>query len=433
MIKMVLSQPGINLCWGTYLNTNQMKPTVNQIEKDGYKVVRIWLCRWGIKGLWHQEYIPEQPNSALDLDNLSLFLQMCHKFDIKVILTIIPHAHFLTISRYEVENPQDAWLGNPFRNISRTPYQFFSDAKVRLCFKNFLGYLYKIFPANALPWSIELWNEVDMIANLPGWLVVDWHRQMLNLCKTLNSKVLLTTSTAVPDSLSDLFSLDSLDAISLHNYRFPYSSAIANLCYWKNSLSRFGKQLWLTEFDFNSQKAIRNAESRTYLQTALVAAPCLGYQIGPCFWWWESTLGHKILPQLALSKVCQWLTTHQNHHLVDLITANYCDRDQDTQIKSLNFLGKTRRYLVRKLFHKTISLFSSCNNILALQSGNNFLVLVEASKINPVYLRFKKKAKFSGICYNLLDGQTLTASIFNKDNQTYWLAQCVQILIIQKK
>lgn len=433
MEPIFLPQPGINICWGEYLDANRIEKTINQIVKDGYKVLRLWLCRWGIRGLWHQDYILEKPNSAIDLNNLILILKVCHKFEIKVILTIIPHAHFLTTYHYEVEKSEDAWPGNPFKKNLRTPYQFFKEPTIRFYFENFLYFLYKTFPSNALPWSIELWNEVDMVANLPKWLVVDWHRQMLNFCKKLNPQILLTTSTAVPDSLSELFSLDSLDAISLHNYRFPYSSAIANLYYWHKSLSTFNKPLWLTEFGFSSQRAVKNTDSIAYLQSAVITSPCLGYQLGPCFWWWESILSLEIVPKLALSKVFEWLTKHPKNCFVDLINVNYINQQKTEKIGVPNFLGKTPRYLARKSFHKAISFVKKMNNALALQSDNNFLVIIEASKSNSVRLSFRQKGIFFGTCYNLIDEQNFLASCFHKDHQTYWLAECVQILIIQKK
>ena len=286
--------------------------------------LRIWLCRWGIRGLWHQEYIPKRPESAADLTSLSLILQMCNRFNIEVILTIVPHAHFLTTSHYEVENPKDSWFGNPFQSVSKSPYHFFRKLEVRYFFEKFLAYLYNSFPVHAPPFAVELCNEVDLIFQVPSNIIVDWHRQMFNFCKTLNSKVLLTTSTAVPDSIPALLSLESLDVISIHNYKWPYSTAIANLLYWKNKLSQFNKPLWLTEFDFHSQKAMRNTNSIVYLQSSIIAAYCLGYEMGPSFWWWENTLGQKIVPKLALSLVHEWLTMHQDYYLYDLIAANYC-------------------------------------------------------------------------------------------------------------
>ena len=184
-------------------------------------------------------------------------------------------------------------------------------------FQDFLIYLYSCFPSNSLPFAVEICNEIDMVSKVPNHLIVDWHKQMLRCCKQLNPQILLTTSCAISDSIPELFALEELDAISLHNYRFPYSSAIANLHYWKKKLSHFGKPIWVTEFDFNSQKAERDDIALSYLQSAILASPCLSYEVGSCFWWWEETLEYDFVPKFILDVVLEWLHSNPDSSLFD--------------------------------------------------------------------------------------------------------------------
>lgn len=108
--EICLGAMGINLCWGESLSPEKLELNFKNIKEKGYNFVRIWLCRWGIRGLWHDGYIPERSESTSDLGNLDLILNLSKNLDIKIIITIIPHAHFLVNSKYEVENPMDGWL-----------------------------------------------------------------------------------------------------------------------------------------------------------------------------------------------------------------------------------------------------------------------------------------------------------------------------------
>jgi Cellulase (glycosyl hydrolase family 5) len=431
-----LGQPGINLCWGDTLHSPAVKNTLENITNKGYKFVRIWLCRWGIKGLWHEKYIPEIPESASDLSSLNQILTLSKKLNIKVILVIIPHAHFLVISQYEIENPVDGWLGNPFRYVSQTPYHFFRSQETRSYFENFLVHLYKTFPSGAEPIAVELCNEVDMINGLKNGLIIDWHRQMLAFCKNLNPGILLTTSTAVPDSIPGLLKLRDLDMISLHNYRFPYSSAIANLCYWKNRLSKFEKPIWLTEFDFSSQQAKRDISSLAYLQSAALAAPCLKYATGVGYWWWENTLHQQIIPEQVLDIVYEWLSQNKNYQYIDdlINTFSLGVVKEKKEIKMTRLGGKNLRFIGCKIFHKIISKFSiDFNDKLTLQCSGKFLVLIEASSDNPLQVEICHNYRLQGICYNVDPLGESHASVYFDTTQTKsWITRCVQILILQE-
>jgi len=429
---------GINLCWGESLNPEKLEVNFKNIKKKGYQFVRIWLCRWGIRGLWHDGYIPEQSESTSDLGNLDLILNLSKNLDIKIIITIIPHAHFLVNYRHEVENPMDGWLGNPFRDIANTPYGFFYDHQVRTYFQDFLIYLYSCFPSNSLPFAVEICNEIDMISGLSNHLIVDWHKQILGFCKKLNAKILLTTSTAIPDSIPELFALEELDAISLHNYRFPYSSAIANLYYWKKKLSHFRKPIWVTEFDFSSQKAKRDCIALSYLQSALLASPCLNYGVGSCFWWWEETLEYDFVPKFILDIIFEWLHCNADNSLLHKLLATkkvaVHDYDRTQEIKIANFIGKNFRYLSKKIHHKVMSYFDdSIEYELVLKSGKNFLILIEASEDNPLQVKLQQDVSLRGKCYDIsrLNGSFEITNVNLKLNSC-WTAKCVQVLILQE-
>jgi hypothetical protein len=436
--EIFLGRIGINLCWGKDLSSEKLEVTLKNIKEKGYNIARVWLCRWGIRGLWHDDYIPAQPESTCDLGNLDLVLNLSRKLDIKIIITIIPHAHFLANSKYEVENPIDGWLGNPFRENNNTPCSFFYDQQIRKYFHNFLTYLYDYFSINSPPFAVELCNEIDMIYGLSNHLIVDWHKQTLMFCKKLNPKILLTTSTAIPDSIPELLALEYLDAISLHNYRFPYSSAIANLHYWKKKLSHFGKPIWVTEFDFNSQKAERDGIALSYLQSAILASPCLRYEVGSCFWWWEETLEHDFMPKLILDVVFEWLHCNADNSLFNKLFAtkkiDIRDYNRTQKIKMANFIGKNFRYLSKKIHHKIMSYFdNSIEYGLVLKSGKNFLILIEASEDNPTHVTLQQDVSLRGICYNISHSNgAFEATNVDLKLNSCWTTKCVQVLLLQE-
>jgi hypothetical protein len=430
-----LGQPGINLCWGESLYPQYLESTLNNVKEKGYQFLRIWLCRWGVRGLWHEGYIPEIPESACDLNQLSSILILSKKLGIKVILVIIPHAHFLVVSKYEIENPIDGWIGNPFREVSRSPYRFFYDQETRMYFQSFLAYLYNHFPLGSEPIAIELCNEIDMISGLPDKLIIGWHRQILDFCKKLNPQIALTTSTAVPDSIPGLLKLKDLDMISLHNYHFPYSSAIANLYYWKSKLSKFKKPIWLTEFDFSSQKGEPNISSLTYLQTAVLASACLAYETGPFYWWWDHILSRQIVPKLGLDIIREWLSQNISYqHVNKLIKIYFLASKKEREVLQMTRLrGKTLRFIKWKLVHKILSRFNNVPaNRLILECGGNFLVLIEASTDDPVRVEIDQSYQLRGLCYNIgLDGKALASYIETTQTKS-WTATCVQILVLQE-
>lgn len=422
----------MNLCWGEHLNIANLEKTLNIFRDDGYTVLRIWLCQWGIRGIWHDQYLPQKPESAIDLEKLKIILQMCKSFNIKVILTILPHAHFLTKVCNDIDNLQEGWLGNPFIKVAKSPYQFFSNKQIRSYFENFLIHLFSSFPIDAPLFAVELFNEVDLIANIPSHLLVDWHQQMLSCCKNLNPKILLTTSMAVPDSVPKLLELDTLDVISVHNYRWPYSNAIANLRYWKQTLSRFGKPIWVTEFDFSSQGPTQSADSIAYLQSAALAGYCLGYEVGYCPWWWETRLGEGILPKSLIPIIKQWFSSQNEYHFTDLITSTTAQvkYEQPSLKSNLNFSGKTHRYLLKRLWHQSASLLKNNQPYCSIGSDRNFLILIEASPQKPLNIKFGLKGRYRGVCYNI-SGKEIIELPFEKDSETYWDIQYPQLLLVK--
>ncbi|MEM1764372.1 MAG: cellulase family glycosylhydrolase [Thermofilaceae archaeon] len=205
---------GLNVCWSGNRGTYDYDEWFKALSMAGVNLVRIWMAPWRF-GIEWRELGRYDLREAWRLDYV---VKLAEKYDIYIILCLMNHGQLSTsINPQWSENPYNRARGGPLAK----PEEFWTNEEARELFKRRLRYIVARwgYSTHILAW--ELWNEVDLTDNYEAVReeVARWHKEMAEYIKSIDPyKRPVTTSFANPNLDPLIWSLESIDFITVHKY-----------------------------------------------------------------------------------------------------------------------------------------------------------------------------------------------------------------------
>lgn len=281
---------GLNLCWSGSRGTYDYDEWFKALSAAGVNLVRIWMAPWRF-GIEWRELGRYDLREAWRLDYV---VKLAEKYDIYIILCLMNHGQLSTsVNPQWSENPYNKARGGPLAD----PEEFWTNEKAKELFRKRLRYIVARwgYSTHILAW--ELWNEVDLTDNYENVRekVAQWHKEMADYIKSIDPyKRLITTSFANPNLDPLIWSLDSIDFVTVHKYGPEGFQELPGTLYSLvvNKRETHGKPVLVTEFGIDwrwwDTPLYLHDKEGVGLHDGLWAAIMAGSPATGMSWWWDN-------------------------------------------------------------------------------------------------------------------------------------------------
>lgn len=298
---------GANVSWytSTQRKFDDFALWFDSMEENGLNFARIWLAAWGGSLFWDDvENYDTRLDDAYGMDKV---FELALEAGIEIDLTIFHHGMFTIDTNSMWNASSNAWYVsrygyNPYSDKISSPSAFFTGSYgVKWC-KNYIKYIVARYGTYDNLMSYELFNEVDWVEGYNATDGTTWHDTMANYIKSLDYKYHMVTSSTTNNGSSGytdgantiynkLFSLNSIDYVSLHHYGgnnyFSFVPSNGN-----KALNAFNKPVMFQELGYSGnggQDQMNVDPNDTSLHASIWAGMMTTASTGMP-WWWESWL-----------------------------------------------------------------------------------------------------------------------------------------------
>ena len=207
------------------------------------------------------------------------------------------------------DNPYNADNGGPVP--ADEPQEFFTNSTAKDFHKRRLRYIVARYGAytNILCW--ELFNEVQYAGKsgfMGNWTnsftvrsnITDWHDEMADYLKSIDPFQHLVTTSSDRDYFSQIWNLDNIDLVQIHDYSDPSSDRDISIREWVDDLRTHGKPVLVAEtggddedgFNTSTYTGTTNDKNHMIQGTTFHNAIWAGALSESCAanWWWGNYL-----------------------------------------------------------------------------------------------------------------------------------------------
>jgi hypothetical protein len=182
-------------------------------------------------------------------------------------------------------NPYNAANGGP----CESPVDFFTNPEAKKIYKNRLRYLVARWGYSTHLACWEFFNEIDNVMDwqdVPAGAITNWHKEMANYLKQIDSYKHLVSTSVTTKEISGLWEIESLDFTQHHNYGPTDSMKESILKY----VDTFKKPDVVGEFALGWKGPGKDYSSELYvieLHNGLWRGMFSPTPVLPLSWWWE--------------------------------------------------------------------------------------------------------------------------------------------------
>ncbi|MBN1897701.1 MAG: DUF5060 domain-containing protein [Spirochaetes bacterium] len=293
---------GLNLCWidrfdesGRENLVYSGKKYIEYLEKfkeSDMNWTRIWNTPWGLIIEWIKPV--GEGLGKYSQKNAFLFdqiIEYARKNDIHIQFVMNFHRMFDENYEWEV-NPYNEKNGGPLKN----PQDFFTDKIAKKYFKRRMLYTLARWGYSTSILSWELFNEADLTSNFDKEKVREWHIEMANYTKSIDSHDhLVTTSYSRPLAGMETFKLKEIDYSQTHIYTYDFKTALFTIPLYKmktlekpHVMGEIGGAVEVAEAEAKDREGIRLHNVLWYSFFSLASSSGM-------YWWWDEYVkGNKL-------------------------------------------------------------------------------------------------------------------------------------------
>jgi len=183
-----------------------------EMATHNMNLVRIWMCSWHIN--LEPYVLGEYDETAAQ--QLDYILGLAEKYDVYVMLCLIPHTDFTT-------SGENKWSFNPYNDDNggpcTNPNDFFTDATAISYIKKRFNYILNRWGSNRRIAIWEFWNEVNLVTGFTEAAAKSWHEAVAPVFRQNDTfRRPLATSTSIP-WYDTLYGTNAIDTVAVHTYQ----------------------------------------------------------------------------------------------------------------------------------------------------------------------------------------------------------------------
>lgn len=267
----------INLAWCNRNLEQEYNKWLSICSSNNIKLVRIFLCSWGINALFDDK----------DIKLLENVIKNAYAKRMDVCLVINNFVDYNINNYSDINNKMYSWKKNPYFKKYKNTKNFFKTIDVDYLSKieHILNRMSKYKNIR----YIEIMNEIDQI-ECPNKILINWVNSLIKKLKIMFKDRYIYTCSVSNYELFNMFSKKINCYVDLHFYSFPYESAMENIEY----IIKRHSILYLGEYAKYSDSAYLNdINSKIYFASGLWAAYFYNLKYSPLHWWWQHLLNNK--------------------------------------------------------------------------------------------------------------------------------------------
>ena len=292
--KEVYYPQGLNLCWIDRYDKQGRENLayagqvyldyLKNFSRSDMNWARIWNTPWGLILEWIKPVA--EGLGKYSQENAFLFDQIIeYARENGIYFQYVINFHRMFDENYEWEvNPYNIKNGGPLK----TPQDFFTDKNAKKYLKRRLLYTIARWGYSSSIMSWELFNEADLTSNFNPDNVRDWHVEMANYMKSVDTHDhLVTTSFSRPLSGMETFQLQEIDYSQTHTYTYDFKTALFTIPSYKidqlnkpHVTGEIGGAIELAEEEVKDKMGIRLHQVLWYSFFSQASSSGM-------YWWWD--------------------------------------------------------------------------------------------------------------------------------------------------
>jgi len=210
----------------------------------------------------------------------------------RILQAAVEQEIYLILSFFSFGDTNWDWEENPYSRKAggwlSHPLEFFVDIKARKAIKNRLRYAAARYGWCPNIWAWELWNEVETSQGFQSRTVSEWHKEMAEHLKRVDTnRHLITTSYRFTPPATDClaYKLNAIDFIQVHSYLPEITAVFPRRLH---TLAKYGKPVVIAEYGLYVSPNYFDADpAGLHIHDGLWAGIFSGSPGGGMTWWWE--------------------------------------------------------------------------------------------------------------------------------------------------